>query len=212
MFNINTIYYLYMNMVQKYDEFFSEDVQLNEAQEKMINEAAEVIAEKIRNGEEVDEGLFGSLVGGLAGATVGPAIGRAICKALGITSGLLYDLFNSRMFTTAVATYIGYKNEFEIMTEVKSNTPLQDFPGIYNGNNNELLQRINTIETEVRSLKAVRNADIEALRQSISTMETNYRNTIGQIKAAYDATISELKSELVEIGNRLTALENKSTE
>ena len=98
------------------------------------------------------------------------------------------------------------------MTEVKSNTPLQDFPGIYNGNNNELLQRINTLETEVRSLKAVRNADIEALRQSISIMETNYRNTIGQIKAAYDATISELKSELVEIGNRLTALENKSTE
>ena len=110
LFNINTIYYLYMNMVQKYDEFFSEDVQLNEAQEKMINEAAEVIAEKIRNGEEVDEGLFGALVGGLAGATVGPAIGRAICKALGITSGLLYDLFNSRMFTTAVAAYIGYKN------------------------------------------------------------------------------------------------------
>ena len=99
-----------------------------------------------------------------------------------------------------------------MITEVKSNTPLQDFPGIYNGNNNELLQRINTLETEVRSLKAVRNADIEALSQKITTMETNYRNTIGQIKAAYDTTISELKSELVEIGNRLTALENKSTE
>ena len=70
LFNINTIYYLYMNMVQKYDEFFSEDVQLNEAQEKMINEAAEVIAEKIRNGEEVDEGLFGSLVGGLAAVLI----------------------------------------------------------------------------------------------------------------------------------------------
>ena len=99
-----------------------------------------------------------------------------------------------------------------MITEVKSNTPLQDFPGIYNGNNAELLQRISTLEAEVRALKAVRNADIEALSQKITTMETNYRNTIGQIKAAYDATISELKSELVEIGNRLTALENKSTE
>ena len=98
------------------------------------------------------------------------------------------------------------------MTEVKSNTPLQDFPGIYNSNNAELLQRISTLEAEVRALKAVRNADIEALSQKITTMETNYRNTIGQIKAAYDTTISELKSELVEIGNRLTALENKSTE
>jgi len=97
-------------MIKKYDEYFDDDIQLNESQEKMINEAAETIAEKIKNGEEVDEGLFGSIVGGLTGATIGPAIGRAICKALGITSGLLYDLFNSRMFTAAVAAYIGYKN------------------------------------------------------------------------------------------------------
>lgn len=110
LFNINTIYYLYINMVQKYDEFFNDDVQLNESDEKLINEAAEIIAEKIKNGETIDEGLFGSVIGGLTGATIGPMIGRAICKALGITSGLLYDLFNSRMFTTAVAAYIGYKN------------------------------------------------------------------------------------------------------
>lgn len=97
-------------MIKNYDEYFSDDIQLNESQEKMINEAAEVIAEKIKNGEEVDEGLFGSLVGGLTGATIGPAIGMAICKALGITSGMLYNLFTSRVFTTAVAAYIGYKN------------------------------------------------------------------------------------------------------
>lgn len=99
-----------MNMVQNYDEYFSDDIQLNESEEKIVNEAAEMIAEKIKNGEEVDEGLFGSIAGGIAGAAIGPAIGRAICKALGITSGLLYDLFNSRMFTAAVAAYIGYKN------------------------------------------------------------------------------------------------------
>ena len=97
------------------------------------------------------------------------------------------------------------------MREVNSNTPLQDFPGIYNDNNNELLRTINRLQSEVNTLKAVRNADIEALRQSISTMETNYRNIIGQIEAAYNTSISDLKSELVEIGNRLTALENKST-
>jgi uncharacterized membrane protein YeaQ/YmgE (transglycosylase-associated protein family) len=97
-------------MIKNYNEYFEEDIQLNESDEKMINEAAETIAERIKNGEEVDEGLFGSIVGGLTGATIGPAIGRAICKALGITSGLLYDLFNSRLFTTAVAAYIGYKN------------------------------------------------------------------------------------------------------
>ena len=97
-------------MIKNYEEYFGDDIQLNESQEKMVNEAAEVIAEKIKNGEEVDEGLFGSIVGGLTGATIGPALGRAICRALGITSGLLYDLFNSRLFTTAVAAYIGYKN------------------------------------------------------------------------------------------------------
>ena len=57
----------------------------------------------------MDEGFFGSLAGGITGLTIGPAIGKAICKALGITSGLLYNLFTSRVFTTAVATYIGYK-------------------------------------------------------------------------------------------------------
>lgn len=99
-----------MNMIQKYEEYFGDDIQLNESQMQIVNEAAEVIAEKIKNGEEVDEGLFKTLVGGLTGATIGPAIGNAICKALGISSGLLYNLFTSRVFTTAVAAYIGYKN------------------------------------------------------------------------------------------------------
>ena len=97
-------------MIQKYDEFFGDEIQLNESQEKMVNEAAEMIAEKIKNGENIDEGLLGPVVGGLTGLTIGPAIGRAICKALGISSGMLYDLLTSRLFTTAVAAYIGYKN------------------------------------------------------------------------------------------------------
>ena len=107
---INIIYYIYKVMIKKYEEFLNDDIQLNESEERMINEAAEKIAEKIKNGETVDEGLFGSVIGGLTGAAMGPAIGRAICKALGITSGLLYNLFNSRVFTSAVAAYIGYKN------------------------------------------------------------------------------------------------------
>ena len=109
-FIINTLYYIYKVMIKKYEEFLNDDIQLNESEEKMVNEAAEKIAEKIKNGESVDEGLFGSVVGGLTGAAIGPAIGRAICQALGITSGLLYNLFNSRVFTSAVAAYIGYKN------------------------------------------------------------------------------------------------------
>ncbi len=97
-------------MIQNYDEYFNDNIQLNESEEKIVNEAAEVIAEKIKNGEDIDEGILGSVVGGIAGAAMGPALGRAICRALGITSGLLYDLLTSRMFTSAVAAYMGYKN------------------------------------------------------------------------------------------------------
>ena len=90
----------------------SEDVNqvvLNESQMIEVENASKQIAELIKNGE-IDEGVIGSLIGGLTGVTIGPSIGKAICKALGIERGLLYDLFTSRIFTTAVASYIGYKN------------------------------------------------------------------------------------------------------
>ena len=82
---------------------------LNEAQMIEVENTSEQIAEMIKKGE-IDEGVVSSLIGGLTGVTIGPSIGKAICKALGIEKGLLYDLFNSRLFTTAVAAYIGYKN------------------------------------------------------------------------------------------------------
>ena len=90
----------------------SEDVNqivLNESQMIEVENASQQIAELIKKGE-VDEGVMSSLIGGLTGVTIGPSIGKAICKALGIEKGLLYDLFTSRVFTTAVAAYIGYKN------------------------------------------------------------------------------------------------------
>ena len=82
---------------------------LNESQMIEVENTSEHLAELIKKGE-IDEGVIGSLIGGLTGATIGPSIGKAICKALGIERGLLYDLLTSRMFTTAVASYIGYKN------------------------------------------------------------------------------------------------------
>ena len=82
---------------------------LNEAQMIEVENTSEQIAEMIKKGE-IDEGVVSSLIGGLTGATIGPSIGKAICKALGIEKGLLYDLLTSRIFTTAVASYIGYKN------------------------------------------------------------------------------------------------------
>jgi hypothetical protein len=84
-------------------------LELNESQIIEVENASQQIAELIKKGE-IDEGAIGSLIGGLTGVTIGPSIGKAICKALGIERGLLYDLLTSRIFTTAVASYIGYKN------------------------------------------------------------------------------------------------------
>lgn len=97
-------------MIKNFDDFCNESVALNEYERKIVNETADLILEKIKSGETIDEGIFGSVVGGLTGITIGPAIGKAICNALGLTGGMLYNLFTSRAFTTAVAAYIGYKN------------------------------------------------------------------------------------------------------
>ena len=86
------------------------DNYLTEAQKIEVEIASEKILKLINeNKGEIDEGLLGSIIGGLGGLTFGPAIGKAICKALGIERGLLYNLLTSRAFTTAVASYIGYK-------------------------------------------------------------------------------------------------------
>ena len=61
--------------------------------------------------EEVDQFILNeSQMIEVENASEGPSIGKAICKALGIEKGLLYNLLTSRIFTTAVAAYIGYKN------------------------------------------------------------------------------------------------------
>ena len=36
-------------MIKKYNEFINDDIQLNESEEKMVNEAAKVIAASIKN-------------------------------------------------------------------------------------------------------------------------------------------------------------------
>jgi len=77
---------------------------------KVNEEAYKTLIEYIEQGKdlnELDEGVFGAIFGGLAGVTVGPWLGKAICKCLGIDKGLLYDVFTSRLFTTALGVTIG---------------------------------------------------------------------------------------------------------
>ena len=66
------------------------------------------VVEKLKNGEELEEGFLSAIAGGAVGALAGPAIGRAICKVLGIMEdGPLGKLLTSRLVTTAMGITLG---------------------------------------------------------------------------------------------------------
>ena len=67
-----------------------------------------VLLEKLKKGEEVDEGFLGSLALGAGGFLLGPTIGKAICTALGIhENGVLGTMLTSRLVTTALGLALG---------------------------------------------------------------------------------------------------------
>jgi len=66
------------------------------------------LVNKLENGEEIEEGFFGSIIGGAAAALIGPAIGKAICKALGVEeNGTLGKLLTSRLVSIAIGASLG---------------------------------------------------------------------------------------------------------
>lgn len=76
-----------------------------------INEAEEAyhkIVEALEKGEDIDEGLLGSIFGGVTGALIGPTIMKSICSILGIdVKGHFGKLLTSRLITTAVGYSLG---------------------------------------------------------------------------------------------------------
>lgn len=54
----------------------------------------------------LDEAFFGKILGGVAGFLVGPTIGKIIANALGVEKGILYDMFTSRLVSTALGSSI----------------------------------------------------------------------------------------------------------
>jgi len=75
--------------------------------ESKADEISNAIKESIKNGEELDEGFFGTLLGGVAGMTAGAAIMKAVCKTLGIEKGLIFDLLTSKVVCAAAGAAIG---------------------------------------------------------------------------------------------------------
>jgi uncharacterized membrane protein YeaQ/YmgE (transglycosylase-associated protein family) len=84
--------------IKTFQEFFEND--------KKIEDLSNLILEKIDN-NEIDEGLFATIIGGTAGVLVGPAIGRAIAKALGVQEGgILWNLLISKAVTAVIGATI----------------------------------------------------------------------------------------------------------
>ena len=76
----------------------------------IINESVKLSRrKKVKVEDVIKAGLLGGLLGGITGVTFGPAVGKAICEALGITRGVLYDLFTSKLVTGAICAKLGLR-------------------------------------------------------------------------------------------------------
>lgn len=79
-------------------------------EEMQYDEVIKKLQEAKENGMPIEEGILGALTGGIVGMTMGPKIMKGICKILGIDErGQFGSLLTSRMITTALGTYMGWK-------------------------------------------------------------------------------------------------------
>lgn len=93
-------------LLENFVRLYESDASVNELRSALNGiDLDRLIAES----QETDEGLLGGIAGFVGGLAFGTKLGDAVCKALGITTGLLYDLFHSKLFTTAVCTILGVK-------------------------------------------------------------------------------------------------------
>ena len=85
-------------------EAFNENTSINESSKNILDYIADAA-----NGKEVDEGVLAGILGGGIGLALGPKVGQAICNALNIQKGVLYDLLNSRLVTSAICAKLGLR-------------------------------------------------------------------------------------------------------
>jgi len=96
----------YSNSSRIFESELVKDLSPDQIQE--AENAYNILVEKLKNGEEIDEGFWGAVAGGAVGALIGPAVGKAICAVLGIKEdGALGKLLTSRLVTTAMGVALG---------------------------------------------------------------------------------------------------------
>lgn len=89
---------------------------LNESENRQVDDVVALFESECDGKiENVDEGWLAKVIGGVSGFIVGPAIGKIIAKVLGVEKGILYDMFTSRLVSTAlgvaIAKYVTEKKE-----------------------------------------------------------------------------------------------------
>lgn len=98
----------YYDMIYESSSKLFESEQIQGLTPDEINEAEKfhnLILEKLKNKESIDEGILSGLAIGVASALIGPSIMKAVCKALGVEeNGVLGKLLTSKL----VAGSIGY--------------------------------------------------------------------------------------------------------
>lgn len=92
-------------------QLLQESVDLSYLNENEIAEAERIYRElqeavEIHGIEGIDEGILSSIIGGAAGFLIGPTIGKIIANALGVERGILFDMFTSRLVSTALGAAI----------------------------------------------------------------------------------------------------------
>ena len=87
--------------------------EITEQKQLLIESKSDELAQMIIEGQEINEGLFSTLLGGLAGVTIGATVMKAVCKALGLEKGMIYDLLTSKLVCgiagAAIANNLGKK-------------------------------------------------------------------------------------------------------
>ena len=81
---------------------------LTEQENSQVDEFVKMFEDEHGNDlSQLDEAFFGKVLGGVAGFLVGPTLGKIIANALGVEKGVLFDMFTSRLVTTALGSAIG---------------------------------------------------------------------------------------------------------
>lgn len=90
------------------------------------------------------------------------------------------------------------------MTSLKDNTPIKDFPSIYNENLDELNTSIESLNESIELIKGENGI--------IKNLKTAFNSAIGRIRAEYIQMFEDMSGSLATVNDRLDTFESKFEE